>query len=252
MHDQWLDWPAAITLGAVGQADADHPEARKVSDGQLSMFEPDPSAAALPSPEHLNYGIHERGMHRIPGINGLYYYHGFLDERGQRTLIDCIDTKPWRADLERRVQHYGWRYDYRTKSVTPDMDLGPLPHWIDEVAARLYTETRLFDRVPDQAIVNEYQPGQGIALHADRQCFGDTVATLSLGDDWEMRLRPVRGTANEDERIMLACGSVLILTADSRSRWMHGIDKRRKERGPDGQRDRRRRLSLTFRTMLLP
>ena len=54
-----------------------------------------------------------------------------------------------------------------------------MPYWVDEVAARLYTETKLFDRVPDQAIVNEYRPGQGIALHADRQCFGDTVATLS-------------------------------------------------------------------------
>ena len=96
----------------------------------------------------------------------------------------------------------------------------------------------------------KYQPGQGIALHADRQCFGDTVATLSLGEDWEMRLRPVRGSAQEDRRIMLAQGSVLILTADSRSRWMHGIDKRRTEKSAVGQRNRRRRLSLTFRTML--
>ena len=221
-----------------------------VSNGQLSMFESDASAALLPLPEHVNYGICDRGMHRIPSIHGLYYFPGFLDEHAQRGLIECIDSNPWRADLERRVQHYGWRYDYRTKSVTPDMDLGPLPYWVDQVAARLYTETGLFDRVPDQAIVNEYQPGQGIALHADRQCFGDTVATLSLGDDWEMRLRPVRATAKEDRRIMLVRGSVLVLTADSRSRWMHGIDKRRTERSAVGQRDRRRRLSLTFRTML--
>ena len=223
-----------------------------VSNGQLSMFESDTSAAVLPLPEHLNYGIRELGLHGIPRIQGLYYYNGFLDEHAQRALIDCIDTNPWRADLERRVQHYGWRYDYRTKTVTPDMDLGPLPYWVDEVATRLYTETKLFDRVPDQAIVNEYQPGQGIALHADRQCFGDTIATLSLGDDWETRLRPVRGTAREDRRIMLARGSVLILTADSRSRWMHGIDRRRTEKSPRGQRGRRRRLSLTFRTMLVP
>ena len=223
-----------------------------VSDGQLSMFESDTSAAVLPLPEHLNYGIHDAGMHAIAALHGLYYYYGFLGEHAQRMLIECIDENPWRADLERRVQHYGWRYDYRTKSVTPDMNLGPLPHWVRDVATRLYTETRLFDRVPDQAIVNEYEPGQGIALHADRQCFGDTVATLSLGDDWEMRLRPVGGTAKDDRRILLARGSVLILTADSRKRWMHGIDKRRTERSVLGQRGRRRRLSLTFRTMLAP
>ena len=223
-----------------------------VSNGQLSMFGSDASAAVLPLPEHLNYGICDRGMHSIPTVHGLYYFPRFLDEHAQRGLIECIDSNPWRADLERRVQHYGWRYDYRTKSVTRDMNLGPLPYWVDQVAARLYNETGLFDRVPDQAIVNEYQPGQGIALHADRQCFGDTVATLSLGDDWEMRLRPVSATAKEDRRIMLVRGSVLVLTADSRSRWMHGIDKRRTERSAVGQRDRTRRLSLTFRTMLAP
>ena len=223
-----------------------------VANGQLNMFESDTSAAVLALPEHLNYGIHDHGMHEISGIHGLHYYPGFLNEHDQRALIDCIDGKPWRQDLERRVQHYGWRYDYRTRTVTPDMNLGPLPNWVEEVAARLHVETKLFDRVPDQAIVNEYQPGQGIALHADRQCFGDTVATLSLGDDWEMRLRPVRGTAKEERRIMLARGSVLVLTADSRSRWMHGIDKRRTEKSVIGQRDRRRRVSLTFRTMLAP
>ena len=219
--------------------------------GQLNMmFEADTSTPVLPLPEHLNYGIQDRGMHRIPEIRGLYYFCGFLEEHAQRAFVKCIDTRPWRTDLERRVQHYGWRYDYRTRTVTQDMDLGPLPDWVADVASRLYSETKLFERVPDQAIVNEYRPGQGIALHADRQCFGDTVATLSLGDDWEMRLRPVRGTAKEDRRIMLARGSVLILTADSRSRWMHGIDRRRMERSTIGQRERQRRLSLTFRTML--
>lgn len=223
-----------------------------VSEGQLSMFGPATTASLLLLPEHLNYEIHDGGMHSIPGIHGLHYHPGFLDGHDQRALIDCIDANPWRADLERRVQHYGWRYDYRTKTVTPDMDLGPLPDWVEEIAVRLFTETGLFDRVPDQAIVNEYEPGQGIALHADRQCFGDTVATLSLGDDWEMRLRPVRGRAQEDRRILLERGSVLILTADSRNQWMHGIDKRKTEKSPGGQRNRRRRVSLTFRTMVVP
>ena len=222
------------------------------ANGQLKMFESDAPSAVLPLPEHLNYGLQERRMHTIPGICGLYYFSRFLDEDAQRGLIECIDANPWRMDLERRVQHYGWRYDYLTRTVTSDMDLGPLPDWLAEVASWLYSETKLFDRVPDQVIVNEYQPGQGIALHADRQCFGDTVATLSLGDAWEMRLRPVRGTAKEDRRIMLARGSVLVLTADSRSGWMHGIDRRRTEKSTIGQRDRQRRLSLTFRTMLVP
>lgn len=65
-----------------------------VSNGQLNMFESDPSATVLLLPERLNYGIHERGMHRIPEVHGLYYCYGFLDEYGQSTLIECLDANP--------------------------------------------------------------------------------------------------------------------------------------------------------------
>ena len=163
--------------------------------------------------------------------------------------MDCIDRAPWRSDLERRVQHYGWRYDYRAKTVARDMRLGPLPDWLEEIARRLRDETRLFDRVPNQAIVNEYEPGQGIAMHVDRQCFGPAVATISLGDAWEMDLRPVGGGAHETAHVRLAPGSALVLAGEARYRWLHGIARRRRERGANGWRERRRRVSLTFRTV---
>ena len=66
-----------------------------------------------------------------------------------------------------RVQHYGWRYDYRARAITPDMHIGALPDWLAKLAQRLYDETDLFYRVPEQVIVNEYQAGQGIATHID-------------------------------------------------------------------------------------
>lgn len=188
-------------------------------------------------------------MHELSSIKGLLYFPDFLDDRAQGNAVRNIDASPWRANLERRVQHYGWRYDYQARTITTDMRLEPLPDWIAEIAERLYRETGLFDRIPDQAIVNEYEPGQGIALHADKDCFGAVVATVSLGDDWEMKLRPVGGTRDDDRLIMLVRGSALVMTGEARSRWMHGIDKRKTERGRAGKRERRRRLSLTFRTV---
>ena len=64
-----------------------------------------------------------------------------------------------------RVQHYGWRYDYKARAITPDMHIVALPRqdW-----PRGYT-SRTFDKVPEQVIVNEYLPGQGIALHTDHR-----------------------------------------------------------------------------------
>ena len=147
-----------------------------VARDQLNMFESDTPAPVLPLPDHLNAGPQQRGMHGLPAIDGLYYFYGFLDEHAQRALIECIDAQPWRTDLERRVQHCGWRYDYRTRPVTSDMDLGPLPTWVADLASRLYSETTLFDRVPDQAIVNECREpaGHGSALS---RAAGDTRMT---------------------------------------------------------------------------
>ena len=198
-------------------------------------------------PKHSNYGMRERRAYEVEDVAGLCYFPGFLSEEEQAAMVRSIDDHSWRNDLERRVQHYGWRYDYRARIVAPEMRLGPLPDWLEGAAHCLYAETGLFDRVPDQAIVNEYEPGQGIALHVDRDCFGPAVATISLGDDWEMKLRPVGGERKDDRLLMLARGSVLVMTGKARFRWMHGIDRRKTEDG--GKRRRRRRLSLTFRTV---
>ena len=186
----------------------------------------------------------------VPDIPGLKYLPQFLPISEQEAAIQHIDQRAWRSDLERRVQHYGWRYDYRARTVDRDMHIGPLPEWLQEVAIRLYDETHLFDHVPDQAIVNEYLPGQGIAMHSDRQCFGPTVATVSLCDAWRMDLRPARGKSVTREQILLEEGSALLMSGEARWRWLHGIAKRKTERTNSGSRLRQRRVSLTFRTVL--
>ena len=115
------------------------------------------------------------------------------------------------------------------------------------MAQRLYAETGLFDRVPEQVIVNEYEPGQGIAMHTDHPGFGPTVCTISLGDDWEMDFSE---DWSEKRPALLSRRSCVLLTGESRSAWQHGIAPRKSELTAIGRRTRRRRLSLTFRTVL--
>ena len=187
---------------------------------------------------------------RIPNIPGLHYIPAFLDDQQQRNAIRKIDESAWLMDLERRVQHYGWRYDYRARKIDLDMQIGALPDWLAEIAASLHERTGMFHSVPNQAIVNEYEPGQGIAMHVDRDCFGPTVATVSLGDDWTMDFRAVGG--KEKAQLLLARGSALVLTAAARNHWLHGIAKRKFEAVDSlRRRPRERRLSLTFRTVQL-
>jgi alkylated DNA repair dioxygenase AlkB len=176
-----------------------------------------------------------------PAIAGLQYIPGFVDASEEVSLLREIDVAPWLTDLSRRVQHYGWKYDYRARRVTPDSRLGPLPQWLQTLGARLEP---YFPNTPDQVIVNEYEPGQGIASHTDCvPCFGPVVAMLSLGSDVQMDF--ARSAARET--ICLRQRSLLVLSDDARTQWEHSIAKRRADR-QFGVR-RQRRISLTFRTV---
>ena len=194
----------------------------------------------------------EDAQNPVPGIPGLHYTRTFLTPDQQADCIRRVDaaSHEWRNDLARRTQHHGWRYDYRARAITPDMYLGSLPGWLQDLAERLMAEMLLpngapmFDRAPEQVIVNEYQGAQGIRPHVDHPGFGPTICTVSLLEDWEMDLSIRR---NQNQHAMLEAGSCLTMTGESRSRWFHGIPVRNTE--PDGMR-RDRRISLTFRTVL--
>ena len=185
----------------------------------------------------------------VPHIPGLRYVPAFLSVEEQESVLRHVDENQWQNDLERRVQHYGWRYDYGARKVTRDMAIGDFPVWLRAIANQL-CEANLYPEPPDQAIVNEYFPGQGIAMHIDRQCFGPVVATVSLGDAWEMVLRPLRADASKSVHLRLNPGSALILSGKARSHWLHGIMPRKRERVGQHWRPRERRVSVTFRTVL--
>ena len=97
-----------------------------------------------------------------PDIPGLVFVPDFLDEAEEKAIIREIDICEWSKELQRRVQHYGWRYEYRSRKVGPDMSLGSLPSWANAIATRLF-EAGLLPYLPDQVIVNEYVGEQGIA-----------------------------------------------------------------------------------------
>ena len=182
-------------------------------------------------------------------VSGLTYVPDFLGEREETDLVGAIDQAEWISDLQRRVQHYGWRYDYRARQVDASMRLGPLPEWAARLARKLASK-RLLTELPDQVIVNEYVGDQGISRHVDAETsFADGIATISLLESWEMvfRERGRQGGRKVEQR--LDRRSAAIMTGDARYRWTHEIPKRKNE---PGRIPRGRRLSLTFRKVLAP
>lgn len=205
---------------------------------------------SLVTSRHLNYRVQGCSvLQEVADVPGLALLEDFLTLEQQNYCVKRVDAAvdQWRNDLSRRVQHYGWRYDYKARAITPDMHIGALPDWLADLAKKLYDETGLFDGVPEQVIVNEYLPGQGIATHIDHPGFGPTVCTISLLDDWEMDFSE---NWRDKSPALLQRGSCVLLTEEARSVWQHGIAPRKSELTEAGRRPRKRRLSLTFRTVL--
>lgn len=175
---------------------------------------------------------------------GLQCMECWISEEEHRSLLAAIDVQPWLTDISRRVQHYGYRYDYKARKVDPAMRLGPLPDWSWQVAGRLRVNGLM--QWPDQLIINEYVPGQGIAPHTDCiPCFGPVITSLTLGAAVVMDLS--RG----DDRvsIVLRPRSLLVLAEDARSQWRHGIAARKSDTWEGERTPRARRVSMTFRTI---
>lgn len=181
-------------------------------------------------------------------IDGLTYVPNFITPSKEADLLNTIDQQPWLTDLKRRVQHYGWKYDYTARRVSASMRLGPLPEWLIGYCLRLY-DAEYFPKIPDQVIINEYQPGQGIAPHIDCvPCFEETIASISLGSTCVMDF--IRPEGVKVPMLLEPC-SLVILSGDARYQWRHGITARKTDKYEGQTIQRSRRISLTFRNLII-
>lgn len=188
----------------------------------------------------------------MPGLidlpAGAAYAPDFVAAPEEAACIAALDSGAWDTTLKRRVQHFGYRYDYRARAVTADAYLGPLPDWLEALCSRL-VEGGHFARRPDQVIANEYLPGQGISAHVDCEpCFGGTIASLSLLSACEMVFR--HADAGEKRAVVLEPGSLLVMSGPARYDWTHEIPARTSDVIGGERRARGRRVSLTFRNVM--
>ena len=185
---------------------------------------------------------------------GLEYRPDFLVASEEAGLLAHIDDSEWLTDLSRRVMHFGYKYDYTSRRLDETARIGPLPEWLArlssmarEAASEEAKQLLDPDRPFEQAIINEYLPGQGIAPHIDRDCFGPLVATVSLGSAVNMDFC-CDSTGNEHVQ-RLVPRSLVLLYGDACFKWRHGIAKRHSDTWNGQRTKRQRRVSITFRTI---
>ena len=186
-------------------------------------------------------------------LPGLTYIQDFIGIETHDALVAAIDAQPWKTNIGRRVQQYGYTYAYRTRRARSGPQeaafsyLGPLPEWTVAIAERFLQQG--ITALPfDQLIVNEYEPGQGIGAHIDDVVgFGEPIVSLSLLSSCVMDLmHPMHGRVP----ILLEPRSVLVLSGVARTKWSHGIAKRKTDPWLDRTLSRSRRLSMTFRRVV--
>jgi alkylated DNA repair dioxygenase AlkB len=183
-------------------------------------------------------------------ILGLQYIEDYIDEVQHDRLLTQIDEQQWLNDLKRRVQHYGFKYDYKARTVDMDMHIGELPAWLKRLSEKLYKDEYI-PEVADQVIVNEYEPGQGISSHIDCEpCFQDTIASLSLGSGCVMNFTH-KSDKTKKIPVWLEPRSLVVLSGEARHEWLHGISARKSDVWDGQKHDRERRVSLTFRKVII-
>ncbi len=181
-------------------------------------------------------------------ILGLSYVENYISQEEENLFWDIIVETPWQTDIKRWTQHYGFQYDYKARKIDYSMKIGDLPTWSLPLVERL-VQDNIFPSLPDQLLINNYEPGQGIAPHTDCEpCFEDTIVSISLGSPTVFEFQ------KDGNKIpfLLEPRSLVVMKNECRFFWKHGIPARKTDKFNGQLYKRKRRISLTFRKVVLP
>lgn len=165
----------------------------------------------------------------------MYYIKDIIDD--SNTLITKLDEegtwKPLTTSINsRKVQHYGFLYDYKTCPELPSF-LYELRDTLTELCIQLGLIDNSY--VFNQCIVNNYTVGQSISSHIDVKKYGKVIGCYTVGSEAIMKFM------KEDKKEVLNTlpNSLYIMSGDIRYNWTHEMLKLKSDR----------RISITFRNV---
>lgn len=177
-------------------------------------------------------------------IPGLVYHVNAITAEQERALLnqldsdECVWTPITDSAKSRRIQHYGYRYDYKRRAVTEPTVAIPA-EWFGIFGS--VDENKEWNQV----IVNEYLPGQGISAHVDSLAYGGVIRCYTLGSGATMRFTHVE--TGRTEELYVEPRSVYIMTGEARYQWKHEMVARKSDTVEGKKVLRGRRVSVTLR-----
>ena len=179
-------------------------------------------------------------------VPGLQLYRDFISKSLEEELINEIDAQPWVVDYDRRLQYYGYRNELEKPYDLVEFPV-PIPPAIYSLSEKI-VEQKVLESQPDQVIINEYAPGQGIRPHKDRNYFDNQICGINLGSGCVMRFIKISGGDVVDVEIPRR--SLYVMQDEARYKYNHAIPPRKKDKVDGNVLHRERRLSITYRKVM--
>lgn len=158
---------------------------------------------------------------RVPNIPPtVYYVPNFITQEEEEHILKQVYSVPkpkWTCLSNRRLQDYGGVP--HEKGMIPEK----IPDWLRQYMDKV-SHLKLFDdKKPNQVLVNEYLPGQGIMPHTDGPLFFPTIATVSCGSHAVLQF-----LANNEKRdkvcdLLLERCSLVVVKDDMYTKYLHSI-----------------------------
>ena len=176
---------------------------------------------------------------------GLIVVENFITKEEESELMKNIYEYEWSDQLKRRVQQYGYNYSYTKRNLSQDDLADEIPTFLQPLSENL--KHYFNGKMPEQLIINEYTPGQGINPHTDAKVFGDPIISLSLGSSCEFLFSHPNG---EQYSLFLKPRTLVVMSGESRYIWKHSIPNKKADiDSSDNIVKRGTRVSLTFRIL---
>jgi alkylated DNA repair dioxygenase AlkB len=156
---------------------------------------------------------------------GFRYRETIVSEEEEIVLaagLQQLDLKPFQFHghlANRRVANFGFKYDFRRRSVEKADDM---PSFLNDLLSRAAMFAGCEKDAFRQVGVNEYRAGAGIGWHNDKPQFGIIVG-VSLLAPATMRFRKAEGDNCIRVAHTLKPRSIYILSGEARTDWEHSI-----------------------------
>lgn len=189
-------------------------------------------------------------------LPGFYYFKNIITSEVGDNIITFLNNQEWKgvstSENGRKVQQYGFEYDYSTRKGTDYKKIADIPESlillqkiaIDSIK-KLVDEETVNQCKLNQCIVNKYEPKQGISAHVDKETFGPIIVCFTLGSGTTMTFTRILNREKVIVEKYVEPNSIYIMSGDSRYDWKHEI----KPRIADNDIRRKTRISVTFRTV---